>query len=201
MRFSAQALFALILATFCSAQIQSLGELPDCAKPCAANLPANCKLDVKCICADADFIKSISCCVADACSAQDLQKTLQVAQQFCSTVKVTLQAPGPDACPKSGGSGGASSAASDATSSAAAQVSSEASSAISSQAASASSQASSAAAGVSSMMSSASAVAGSATQASSSATSSAAASTGGAVQYASNKIGGLGAAVAAVLLL
>lgn len=58
--------------------------------PCSANLPPQCTVDVKCICSDAKFIREISCCVAKACSPTEVQKTLQVAQQLCSTVKVQL---------------------------------------------------------------------------------------------------------------
>ncbi|KAL9098906.1 MAG: hypothetical protein Q9163_005516 [Psora crenata] len=98
MKLITQASSALIFVTLVSAQVESFGSLPDCAKPCAANLPANCRFDVKCICADAGFISGISCCVAQTCSPADVQRTLEVATQLCDTVNVQLPSAVPSSC-------------------------------------------------------------------------------------------------------
>ena len=80
-------------------------------KTCATgSLPPECHLDPKCICSKASFISDISCCVAKNCPASAVQKSLQVAQQLCSTVKVTLPNPQPDSCAGGALAGGSSSA-------------------------------------------------------------------------------------------
>ena len=146
-------IFFLLFAAFGSAQTQSFGALPSCAvsttpplnthhsnpssnmlintpsqQNCATTLPANCNLDPKCICADSSFIVSISCCVGKACSQSEVQKTLQVAQQLCSTVKVKLPDKVPDSCGATGGSGGGGGNGNSASSSVKSQVSSSATS-------------------------------------------------------------------------
>ncbi|KAL8695451.1 MAG: hypothetical protein Q9218_000029 [Villophora microphyllina] len=101
--------FAIWVATFstiCAGQGIGLTDLPDCAKPCAATLPANCGISVQCICSDKDWITGISCCVKSKCPPADQQKTIQVAQQICDTVKVTL--PSAATCPGDASSTGAS---------------------------------------------------------------------------------------------
>jgi len=78
-QFSILAFAALGAAQFAS--------LPDCAmsevlrylarrltlnqKPCAANLPPECNLEVGCICRNQGYISGISCCVKTKCSDVD----------------------------------------------------------------------------------------------------------------------------------
>lgn len=85
---------------FCLVSGQSLAGLPECAKPCAANLPAECgRTDFKCICGSSDWISGISCCVLKACSPADQQKTIDTAKGYCSIVGITL--PSVASCPSS----------------------------------------------------------------------------------------------------
>ncbi|KAL9586791.1 MAG: hypothetical protein Q9212_000677 [Teloschistes hypoglaucus] len=100
------AIWLATLAAICAGQGAGLGDLPDCAKPCAATLPANCGLNVQCICTDKEWITNISCCVKGKCSESEQQKTIQVAQQICDTVKVTL--PSAATCPGDAASTGSS---------------------------------------------------------------------------------------------
>ncbi|KAL1965628.1 hypothetical protein VTN77DRAFT_5305 [Rasamsonia byssochlamydoides] len=69
---------------------QSLSDLPQCAQNCATNaIPAQCGLDVKCICSTQSFIASITCCVAKACDQADQEATIKFADSLCSTAGVT----------------------------------------------------------------------------------------------------------------
>ncbi|KAJ5670272.1 uncharacterized protein N7477_005635 [Penicillium maclennaniae] len=69
---------------------QGLGDLPDCAKSCATNsIPANCGIDVACICKSDTFLSDIACCVAGKCSQSDQETTLQVAKKICAAGGVT----------------------------------------------------------------------------------------------------------------
>ena len=97
MKFLIQAAW-IAFSALCSAQLQ---DLPACAKPCAANLPSQCHLDVSCICSDSAWITGISCCISTTCSTSDQQKTLNVAVQLCDTVNVKL--PSAASCPASAG--------------------------------------------------------------------------------------------------
>ncbi|KAG9692064.1 hypothetical protein KCU95_g7679, partial [Aureobasidium melanogenum] len=167
----------LAAATLATAQSSSI---PSCANACISQaLPANCNLDPKCICADANFISTISCCVSTACDVSGQQAALGYAKQICAPVGVT-NLPTSASCAASASSSGTSAAAvatasgssaSSALSSASKTLSSLASSA-SSIASSASKSASSAAAsGSSSASSSASSASSSASSASRSASS------------------------------
>ncbi|KAI4226452.1 MAG: hypothetical protein L6R36_003168 [Xanthoria steineri] len=78
------------LSSICAGQGLGLDNLPDCAKPCASKLPANCGIKIECICASQDWITSISCCVANACSEADQKTTVEVAQSICDVAKVKL---------------------------------------------------------------------------------------------------------------
>ncbi|KAL2046006.1 hypothetical protein N7G274_001453 [Stereocaulon virgatum] len=181
----------LALAALCTAQLQTLSDLPACAKPCASTLPNQCNLGVSCICSDQAFITGISCCVATACSPSDQQKTLQVAQQLCDTVNVKL----PQAASCSGSTSAAASGASTASS---------ATSATSAMAATGSSSMSSRSMMASSVTSAA--TAGSATGSSRSSTASntsstAATAASGAAQNFGSNMRAVGAAVAALALL
>ncbi|KAL9125823.1 MAG: hypothetical protein Q9217_005031 [Psora testacea] len=187
MQSIAQAFFVLAFAALVSAQAgSSFGSLPKCAKPCAANLPTNCNLDVRCICADSSFISGISCCVAKACSPSDVQKTLEVATQLCDTVNVEVPSAVPSTCAAASGTTATSGAGNTA----------------SSMATSAGSTASSAARAVTSGTSTTgeSSATGSSTGSTSSSATAASNTNGAAGQNFGSKIGAVGAAFAALAL-
>jgi len=52
-------------------------------------LPASCNLNPQCICSDAAFISTISCCVSTACDLSGQQAALGYAKQICAPVGVT----------------------------------------------------------------------------------------------------------------
>jgi len=52
-------------------------------------LPASCNLNPQCICSDAAFISTISCCVSTACDVSGQQAALGYAKQICAPVGVT----------------------------------------------------------------------------------------------------------------
>ncbi|KAJ6113682.1 hypothetical protein N7523_006999 [Penicillium sp. IBT 18751x] len=79
-----------LAALLSTAAAQGLGDLPDCAKSCATNsIPANCGIDVACICKSDTFLSDIACCVAGKCSQSDQETTLQVAKKICAAGGVT----------------------------------------------------------------------------------------------------------------
>ncbi|CAD0092187.1 unnamed protein product [Aureobasidium vineae] len=182
----ATVLSLIAVATLATAQS---GSIPSCATSCITQaLPADCKLDPKCICADASFISTISCCVSTACDLSGQQAALAYAKQICAPVGVT-NLPTAASCAATAASSGTSAAAvatasgssaSSSLSSATQSISSLASSA-SQIASSASKSASSAAVSVSSSASSAArSASSSAASAASGATSSAQAQSTGA---------------------
>ncbi|KAI4747031.1 hypothetical protein E4T50_02677 [Aureobasidium sp. EXF-12298] len=189
----ATVLTLIAAATLATAQS---GSIPTCAQTCISQaLPGNCNLDPKCICADASFISTISCCVSTACDVTGQQAALSYAKQICAPVGVTnlptaASCAGPASASSSGTSAAAvatasGSSASSALSSASKTLSSLVSSA-SSIASSASKSASSAAAsGSSSASSSASSASSSASSASRSASSAAASASSSASSAAS----------------
>lgn len=63
-------------------------------KPCASKLPANCGIKIECICASQDWITSISCCVANACSEAD-QKSMQSCNHLGTRPVLTQSSNGP----------------------------------------------------------------------------------------------------------
>jgi NADH:ubiquinone oxidoreductase subunit E len=46
-------------------------------------------MDPKCICGDASFISTISCCVSTACDTTGQQAALNYAKQICAPAGVT----------------------------------------------------------------------------------------------------------------
>ncbi|PWY76379.1 hypothetical protein BO94DRAFT_538240 [Aspergillus sclerotioniger CBS 115572] len=80
-----------LLAGLSLVAAQGMGSLPACARDCATGaIPKSCSaIDVSCICSNASFITSISCCVATACSEQDQKSAITFAQQICSGAGVT----------------------------------------------------------------------------------------------------------------
>ncbi|KAK5084086.1 hypothetical protein LTR24_007584 [Lithohypha guttulata] len=134
---------------------------------CAQSIPtSNCNGSPECICNDAEWIASVSCCVKTNCNEADQQAALSYANLICTPVGASL--PTTASCANNGAaaaSGSASSSASSATRGAASSVSSaqsSVSSSASSMASSISSAASSAAGSASSAASSAAAGASSA---------------------------------------
>ncbi|KAJ5157519.1 Cell wall protein TIR3 [Penicillium canariense] len=96
---------ATLLATVAA---QGLGDLPTCAQSCAtSSIPANCGLDIQCICADQSFLSDIACCVADKCSQADQETTLKVAKGICASGGVT-NLPSTISCPSTASSSGTS---------------------------------------------------------------------------------------------
>ncbi|KAK3389504.1 CFEM domain-containing protein [Podospora didyma] len=88
MKFPA-VLLSLALATVAVAQ------LPPCATDCATNLLGGgiggCGAsDVKCICGNADFISTISCCLAKSCSAAEQQTAIDFAAALCNGQGVSV---------------------------------------------------------------------------------------------------------------
>ncbi|KAI4722988.1 hypothetical protein E4T48_00786 [Aureobasidium sp. EXF-10727] len=85
--------------------------VPSCAVSCVTQaLPADCKLDPKCICADTSFISGISCCVSTACDLSGQQAALAYAKQICAPVGVT-NLPTAASCAATAASSGTSAAA------------------------------------------------------------------------------------------
>jgi len=169
--------FTLIAAaTLATAQ---LGSIPSCAMSCISTaLPASCNLNPQCICSDASFISTISCCVSTACDTSGQQAALAYAKQICAPVGVTNL---PTAASCAGGAGASSSgtsaaSAATASGSSASSALSSASRSLSSLASSASQISSSVSSRASSAASSASSAAASASRSGASAASSAAAS-------------------------
>ncbi|RLL94530.1 hypothetical protein CFD26_101060 [Aspergillus turcosus] len=72
------------------AAAQGLESLPPCARQCATgSIPANCGINVQCICSDASFISGISCCILNTCPPDEQQAAVQFANQICRTAGVT----------------------------------------------------------------------------------------------------------------
>ncbi|RHZ68835.1 hypothetical protein CDV55_104092 [Aspergillus turcosus] len=81
------------------AAAQGLESLPPCARQCATgSIPANCGINVQCICSDASFISGISCCILNTCPPDEQQEeahpfvptaAVQFANQICRTAGVT----------------------------------------------------------------------------------------------------------------
>ncbi|QKX62650.1 uncharacterized protein TRUGW13939_09811 [Talaromyces rugulosus] len=79
-----------IAAFAAGAASQSLSSLPSCAISCATDsIPSDCGLDVKCICSAQSFISGVSCCIADACNADDQKTTIEYADKICAGVGVS----------------------------------------------------------------------------------------------------------------
>ncbi|KAI5196801.1 hypothetical protein E4T39_07620 [Aureobasidium subglaciale] len=143
-------------------------------------LPASCNLDPKCICADASFISTISCCVSTACDAAGQLAALTYAGQICAPAGVT-NLPTAASCASGSASGTSAAAVATATGSSASSSLSSASQSLSSLASSASQIASSvASSGSSSARSATSSAASAASSAASSASSAASAQSTGA---------------------
>jgi hypothetical protein len=85
------ALLSLALASAVVAQ--GTPELPSCAQQCANQFLVggigDCGSDVKCICANKDFLGSIACCLAGACDQASQDQAVQFALGLCQGVGVT----------------------------------------------------------------------------------------------------------------
>ncbi|KAK3352812.1 hypothetical protein B0T25DRAFT_542838 [Lasiosphaeria hispida] len=106
-------LLSLALATVAIAQAPSL---PTCAQGCANDYLLNgigdCGTDPKCICANADFIVGISCCLAGACEPADQSSAVNFASLFCSGQGVTTLPTTVSCATTSGGTAAATNSAS-----------------------------------------------------------------------------------------
>ncbi|ROW04543.1 hypothetical protein VMCG_04961 [Cytospora schulzeri] len=83
-------------AVFAGLTVAQYASLPSCAQDCATSQFSggsygDCGTDPKCICADPDFIGTISCCLLDACDADDQQAAISFAQQMCAANGVKVQ--------------------------------------------------------------------------------------------------------------
>ncbi|PKX95714.1 CFEM domain-containing protein [Aspergillus novofumigatus IBT 16806] len=116
-----------LAACLSMAAAQGLDGLPDCAKSCATNsIPANCGLDVKCICTDSSFISGISCCVLQSCAPDQQQEdahpffptaAVEFANRICRTAGVTNMPQSPSCSNTTQSATGTSSGSSTSTSS------------------------------------------------------------------------------------
>jgi len=85
--------FSVVAAIACTVFAQDLTQLPPCASKCVGTSlsTTGCgQLNVTCICASKDWISGLSCCVAQACSAADIDKTVKFAQNICLPAGVTI---------------------------------------------------------------------------------------------------------------
>jgi len=85
---------ALGLLTFASSQ--SLSGLPQCAESCAISAVGStgCAVtNATCICEATSFLQGVDSCIQTACSAADIQATLQFAQKYCLSGGVTITLP------------------------------------------------------------------------------------------------------------
>ncbi|OCK98732.1 uncharacterized protein K441DRAFT_654025 [Cenococcum geophilum 1.58] len=81
----------VLIASLSSLAAAQLDGLPECAQSCVGSNFGSCQtLDIKCICSNKDLISNLSCCVSQACSADDTQKTITFASQLCSTYGITV---------------------------------------------------------------------------------------------------------------
>lgn len=57
----------------------------------SGNNVAGCKqLEIKCVCANKDFLDGVACCLEDACDQAGKDAAVQFAQQICSTAGVDV---------------------------------------------------------------------------------------------------------------
>ncbi|KAL1958795.1 hypothetical protein VTO42DRAFT_3914 [Malbranchea cinnamomea] len=84
------AVSAALVGLAALATAQDLSGLPKCAQECAGDsLPANCGLDIECICTEGNFMQDVVCCVAQACSPEDQELAVQFANGICGGAGVT----------------------------------------------------------------------------------------------------------------
>ncbi|ERF69844.1 hypothetical protein EPUS_09060 [Endocarpon pusillum Z07020] len=102
MRFAS---IATLAASLVAVSAQDFSSIPQCAQSCAINaIPQECNLRPDCICRATSFLEGIGCCVIQACSQEDVDRTAQFSEQLCRTAGVT-DLPTPS-CPESGSSNG-----------------------------------------------------------------------------------------------
>ncbi|KAF2454966.1 hypothetical protein BDY21DRAFT_352043 [Lineolata rhizophorae] len=74
------------------------GDLPDCAQSCVGDTLAGCpNMSVDCICNNQGLLSDLSCCVSQVCDPEDIQATIDFANDICGTVDVTV--PTAASCP------------------------------------------------------------------------------------------------------
>ncbi|KAM7189535.1 hypothetical protein V8F33_010013 [Rhypophila sp. PSN 637] len=85
--------FLLSSVFLSSAAAQGTNGLPDCAKSCAdgflRNGIGNCGSDVKCICADKNFLGDIACCLKGTCPDAEQTSAVAYASTLCVAFGVT----------------------------------------------------------------------------------------------------------------
>ncbi|KAF1950677.1 hypothetical protein CC80DRAFT_597947 [Byssothecium circinans] len=88
MRFTVVATLATTLGSLAVAQ---LGNLPKCAQDCFGSSLGSCsQLDFKCVCGNSTLISSLSCCVAQTCTREEQDSTIQLAVSLCKQVGVNV---------------------------------------------------------------------------------------------------------------
>ncbi|KAK2768862.1 hypothetical protein FQN54_000722 [Arachnomyces sp. PD_36] len=81
---------AIAVSGLVAGAVAQLDGLPECAQSCAMDaIPEECGLDPECVCSSKSFIDSITCCVSDACSTEDQEKTIDFAHNICEPAGVT----------------------------------------------------------------------------------------------------------------
>ncbi|XP_044724667.1 CFEM domain-containing protein [Hirsutella rhossiliensis] len=86
----------MALAASLGAAKAQLDQIPKCARDCVSKSMTGsslggCKLaDIACICKNDDFLNNIACCLADVCSKEDQDKTVQSAKQLCNASNVQV---------------------------------------------------------------------------------------------------------------
>ncbi|KAH0578681.1 hypothetical protein H2248_003811 [Termitomyces sp. 'cryptogamus'] len=93
------ALSLLSLASAVCASLVPRQTIPQCASACLfgpdVDLDGCSVTDNLCLCKSAPFISRSTSCIESACSGNDLQTALTVAQQLCASVGVTLTSAAP----------------------------------------------------------------------------------------------------------
>ncbi|KAI9800556.1 MAG: hypothetical protein M1833_003214 [Piccolia ochrophora] len=82
-----------LLSAIASAQGVDFSALPTCAQSCvgsAVSVPGCSGIDIECICKNEGYIGGLSCCIADACSEEDQQRTITFASNLCKTKNVDV---------------------------------------------------------------------------------------------------------------
>ncbi|KXN88445.1 hypothetical protein AN958_07355 [Leucoagaricus sp. SymC.cos] len=92
MRFSIVVLLAA-LASFATASFVSRQDgIPGCALQCVQSAMSqdSCGADEACLCRSDKFVQSSTSCVSSTCQGDDVQTSLDIAQQLCASLGVTL---------------------------------------------------------------------------------------------------------------
>ncbi|KAI4278666.1 MAG: hypothetical protein L6R38_005195 [Xanthoria sp. 2 TBL-2021] len=94
MKYTATAISLLTLLSTSAAQ--SLNDVPGCASQAALSsfTSSGCAIsDPACICKNQNFLDSLLPVVTEACSPEELQRTVEFTQKFCANAGVNLAIP------------------------------------------------------------------------------------------------------------